>query len=581
MANQIPDMIQKKGVLITSDFVVSVYFYIEAGDSYEVFPLKAHNALGTLFVIPSQYHFGNSEGNESFDIVATEDMTTIHIYPNNDISGHQSGVPFDVTLDAGQTFSCQATDPSPVASLHGSRITSDKPIAITIKDDALQTGKTDLIGDQLIAASYLSRSYFILRGQANPEMVYIQAIYDDTWIYLNGNNTAVAVLDSCGSHATQIVDEVLIITASRPVYVYHVSGMNGKLSSAIVPSNDQPETFLPGTFKFGFDVQSSASYSIGLITETNYRDDFLINNQPDVISSDDFRYIPGTYMNWSYAWLDEDKLSRFNGQVIIENTQGLFYMEYQIHQSIGDGYGYVFDFELPGGSIVDIGPDTAFCSGVGYMLDAGPDINSYLWSTGETSQRIVVYQTGLYWVNVVKYGYTFSDTVSVQVYPSPEIVQVEYVAQGEIIIHVGSGTPPYKYSIDGGATFQWDSHFYGLVDGDYNVVVEDGMGCQSTKVITIKNGSPDSDVELYIPNVFSPNGDGINDVWKVDGISAFPDAMIYIFDRYGKLIISGAGAALQWDGTLNGNPLPSDDYWYAVDLKNGTAPIKGNVRLFR
>lgn len=71
----------------------------------------------------------------------------------------------------------------------------------------------------------------------------------------------------------------------------------------------------------------------------------------------------------------------------------------------------------------------------------------------------------------------------------------------------------------------------------------------------------------------TPNGDGINDVWDIDGLRGLRDVQIVIFDRYGKLIrmmdpnsysVFGKG----WDGTLNGHALPADDYWFTVTYTN-------------
>lgn len=76
------------------------------------------------------------------------------------------------------------------------------------------------------------------------------------------------------------------------------------------------------------------------------------------------------------------------------------------------------------------------------------------------------------------------------------------------------------------------------------------------------------------PKFFTPNGDGINDTWNVTGMQGHPEARIYIFDRYGKLIKqlapgSRADQGEGWDGTFNGAPLPSDDYWFRVEFTEG------------
>jgi len=70
---------------------------------------------------------------------------------------------------------------------------------------------------------------------------------------------------------------------------------------------------------------------------------------------------------------------------------------------------------------------------------------------------------------------------------------------------------------------------------------------------------------------FTPNGDNINDTWQVYGVSSVfqPNSIIYIFDRYGKLITQIKASSKGWDGTLDGNPLPATDYWFSVTLDDG------------
>ncbi|WP_460576712.1 T9SS type B sorting domain-containing protein, partial [Flavobacterium koreense] len=66
------------------------------------------------------------------------------------------------------------------------------------------------------------------------------------------------------------------------------------------------------------------------------------------------------------------------------------------------------------------------------------------------------------------------------------------------------------------------------------------------------------------PHYFTPNGDGINDYWNIVGLEAYPSLQINIFDRFGKLIKQISPASKGWDGTYNGNLMPSTDYWFTV-----------------
>ncbi|MFL9843255.1 T9SS type B sorting domain-containing protein, partial [Flavobacterium rhizosphaerae] len=66
---------------------------------------------------------------------------------------------------------------------------------------------------------------------------------------------------------------------------------------------------------------------------------------------------------------------------------------------------------------------------------------------------------------------------------------------------------------------------------------------------------------------FTPNGDGYHDYWNITGLDA--SARIYIFDRYGKLLKQISPDGIGWDGTFNGQPVPSDDYWFLVEYTEG------------
>ncbi len=87
--------------------------------------------------------------------------------------------------------------------------------------------------------------------------------------------------------------------------------------------------------------------------------------------------------------------------------------------------------------------------------------------------------------------------------------------------------------------------------------------------------------KITIPNTFSPNGDGINDLWNIDALITYPDAAIQVFDRYGQQVLQSTGYAKSWDGTNNGKPLPAGTYYYIIDLKNGTPKLTGWVLIVK
>jgi gliding motility-associated-like protein len=87
---------------------------------------------------------------------------------------------------------------------------------------------------------------------------------------------------------------------------------------------------------------------------------------------------------------------------------------------------------------------------------------------------------------------------------------------------------------------------------------------------------------LGIPKYFTPNGDGFHDFWNVKGVSMLSNtnSIIYIFDRYGKLLKQLSAVSAGWDGTYNGNQMPADDYWYSIQFDDGRN-VNGHFALKR
>ena len=105
----------------------------------------------------------------------------------------------------------------------------------------------------------------------------------------------------------------------------------------------------------------------------------------------------------------------------------------------------------------------------------------------------------------------------------------------------------------------------------YTFVPHEGQCASSVDVMIEIINCPDEDTELNISNVITPNNDGMNDTWFVDGlIEAYPNAQLEIYNRYNKLLYQGIGAEnCEWNGTYAGRALPSGSYWYVLKLADG------------
>ena len=84
---------------------------------------------------------------------------------------------------------------------------------------------------------------------------------------------------------------------------------------------------------------------------------------------------------------------------------------------------------------------------------------------------------------------------------------------------------------------------------------------------------------MILYDAFSPNGDGMNDVWHIGNVESFPSCTVKIFNIWGILVFSSNGYGTPWDGKHDGNDLPSGTYYYVIDPGDGSGNITGAVSL--
>jgi gliding motility-associated-like protein len=206
------------------------------------------------------------------------------------------------------------------------------------------------------------------------------------------------------------------------------------------------------------------------------------------------------------------------------------------------------------------------CEGDSVDLIADDGYDYYTWSTGETTRIITVFDEGTYTVNVSNvYGAVVCETSkSVQVALSniaviTDIETIDWTQNNNVISVFVSGDGDYEYSLDG-INYQDSNEFFNLNIDEYTVYVRDKNGCGITT---------DDVYLLYYPKFFTPNSDGYHDYWQLINSEKEPENQIFIYDRYGKLIKQISPSNIGWDGTFNGNPLPTNDYWFTLIRQNG------------
>ncbi len=210
--------------------------------------------------------------------------------------------------------------------------------------------------------------------------------------------------------------------------------------------------------------------------------------------------------------------------------------------------------------IITLPEDFDFCKGKTVTLDAGTGYTSYLWNTGATTQTISVSSPGNYSVTVTNmFGCSNTDTIQLSYSVLAEIVSVNINNNSAMIVLSASGN--YEYSLDN-SSWQDSNVFSNLGMGEYIVYVRTKSGCIiGQKPFSIFN----------IPNAISPNGDGINDKWKIAGLENYTGSEIHVFDRKGVLVFKQIinKKPLEWDAKIKGSPIPTGNYWYSIKVSDG------------
>ncbi|MEM6632284.1 MAG: gliding motility-associated C-terminal domain-containing protein, partial [Bacteroidota bacterium] len=292
----------------------------------------------------------------------------------------------------------------------GTRIVSDKPVAVTNSDDSIiniETTGWDLAGDQLVPVDVLGTEYIVVRGDAASEQVYIVATEDNTAIsYFNPIRTQVT-LNEGGSTSLNLTGTSTFISSNKPVYVWHLSGVANEPGAALIP----PIT-CTGNQRVNFMRPIDQDFQLILLTRSEHIRDFVLdgNTATQAFSAGAFSDVPGTNNEWKSARINVSSLSLGFHQ--LENTTGLFHLGTLAFPGAGGGssYGYFSSYNS-----LNLGEEETFCEGDTLQLDAGPDALSYEWQDGSAERNFTISGSGIYWVKTrLLGGCELIDTITVE-----------------------------------------------------------------------------------------------------------------------------------------------------------------------
>lgn len=214
----------------------------------------------------------------------------------------------------------------------------------------------------------------------------------------------------------------------------------------------------------------------------------------------------------------------------------------------------------------DLGPDRVLCEGDTLALSVTAGAAAVQWSTGSASPAIAVSASGLYTVTLTLQGCTASDAARITFKPWVRALSLgtdsTYCIGAPLVLD--ASTPGASYAWSTGATAPAIAV---ATDGLYSVRIT-GLCIDAADSIRVREGV--CDPEVHVPNTFTPNNDGINDVFRVSYLGPNRDFSFDLFDRWGERIVHFASPDDAWDGTVNGQPVPDGVYVWRMRYRATT-----------
>jgi gliding motility-associated-like protein len=236
-------------------------------------------------------------------------------------------------------------------------------------------------------------------------------------------------------------------------------------------------------------------------------------------------------------------------------------------------------------------PDDTICPGFSKTLNAITLAPQVLWSTGDTTFSIIVSpkSTTTYWVKAINNGCVGNaDSVTIFADTALHAIFIPTPDNGDVPLDVlfnnlsrGALTNNWDFGDGTLSTLHSPQNIYGT-EGNYRatLTVKNARGCIDTAsvLIIVRNG-----FKIIIPNVFTPNGDGLNDTYEIF-VTGIKEYNLNIFNRWGQIVFTSNDAYKQWDGSASGNQAPDGEYYYTlviIDFLKEQHTYKGIVTLIR
>lgn len=228
--------------------------------------------------------------------------------------------------------------------------------------------------------------------------------------------------------------------------------------------------------------------------------------------------------------------------------------------------------------VVNLGRDTLLCDNAILLLDAKNPGSSYLWQDNSLNETFTANKAGTYSVKVMKNGCSSADTIQIihKYKPLFNLGKQTFYCPGlQLTLNPGFTDASYTWQ-DGSVEPLYAVKHSGL----YYATATNDCGIFSDSIL-VKNGN----CHIYVPQAFSPNNDGLNDIFKALEVESVREFNMKIFSRWGDMLFETNDKYKGWDGTNRGTAVPGDSYIYLITYKeqgsNESRLLKGVVTLIR
>jgi gliding motility-associated-like protein len=232
----------------------------------------------------------------------------------------------------------------------------------------------------------------------------------------------------------------------------------------------------------------------------------------------------------------------------------------------------------------DLGDDRTICANESLVLSVVPGAASVLWSTGSTATSIAVTTSATYSVTLSQDGCTANDAVTIEVRDLVDALTLP----AELSLCPGRSLLLEVENIPD-ATFVWSTGETGprvVVSSPGSYTVEASGDCISANA-TVLVVAGECEPTIYVPNAFTPNSDGYNDVFFATLLGPADGYRLEVFDRWGEVLFSTNAREDGWDGSYSGEVVQDGVYPWMIVYRERTLEgvverrLRGHVTLLR